>query len=53
MEYPFKLSVLIPCYNVERQLELSLWCLEQQWDDDTSMEMVFVNDCSTDGTLMM
>lgn len=51
MEYPFQLSVLVPCYNVERDLDLSLWCLEQQWDDDKSMEIVFVNDCSTDGTL--
>ena len=51
MEYPFQLSVLVPCYNVERHLEVSLWCLEQQWDDDKSMEIVFVNDCSTDGTL--
>ena len=51
MEYPFQLSVLIPCYNVERYLDQSLWCLEQQWDDDKSMEIVFVNDGSTDGTL--
>ena len=51
MEYPFQLSVLIPCYNVERYLDQSLWSLEQQWDDDKSMEIVFVNDGSTDGTL--
>lgn len=51
MEYPFQLSVLIPCYNVENHLDLSLWCLEQQWDDDKSMEIVLVNDGSTDGTL--
>ncbi len=51
MDYPFELSVLIPCYNVDRYLDLSLWCLEQQWDDEESMEIVFVNDGSTDGTL--
>ena len=51
MDYPFELSVLLPCYNVEKYLDLSLWCLEQQWDDERSMEIVFVNDCSTDGTL--
>ena len=51
MEYPFQLSVLIPCYNVENHLDLSLWCLEQQWDDDKSIEFVLVNDGSTDGTL--
>ena len=51
MEYPFQLSVLIPCYNVEYFLDVSLWCLEQQWDDDKLMEIVFVNDGSTDGTL--
>ena len=53
MEYPFKLSVLLPCYNVEKYLDRSLWCLEQQWDDEQSMEIIFVNDCSTDGTLAM
>ncbi len=53
MDYPFHLSVLIPCYNVERYLDRSLWCLEQQWDDEESMEIIFVNDCSTDGTLAM
>ena len=53
MDYPFQLSVVVPCYNVERHLELSLWCLEQQWDDDKSMEVVFVNDGSSDGTLEM
>ena len=53
MDYPYQLSVLLPCYNVENYLDLSLWCLEQQWDDEheQSMEIVFVNDCSTDGTL--
>ena len=51
MEFPFQLSVLIPCYNVENHLDVSLWCLEQQWDDDKSMEIVFVNDASSDGTL--
>lgn len=51
MEYKYQLSVLIPCYNVENYLDVSLWCLEQQWDDDKSMEVVFVNDGSTDSTL--
>ena len=51
MGYTYQLSVLIPCYNVENYLDVSLWCLEQQWDDDKSMEIVFVNDGSTDGTL--
>lgn len=51
MEYKYQLSVLIPCYNVENYLDVSLWCLEQQWDDDKSMEVVFVNDGSTDETL--
>jgi glycosyltransferase involved in cell wall biosynthesis len=36
---------------VENYLDVSLWCLEQQWDDDKSMEVVFVNDGSTDSTL--
>lgn len=50
MNYPFKLSVILPCYNVEKYLDLSLRCLEHQWDDE-SLEIIFVNDCSTDGTL--
>ena len=50
--YPFKLTVIVPCYNVENYLATSLRCLERQWDDD-SLEMVFINDCSTDGTINM
>ena len=50
--YPFNLTVIVPCYNVENYLATSLRCLERQWDDD-SLEMVFINDCSTDGTINM
>ena len=49
MNYPFKLSVILPCYNVEKYLDLSLRCLEHQWDDE-SLEIIFVNDCSADST---
>lgn len=40
----------MPCYNAERYLDLSLWSLENQWDDE-SLEMIFINDGSTDGTI--
>ncbi len=50
MNYPFKLSVILPCYNAENYLDLSLRCLERQWNDE-SLEIIFVNDCSTDNTL--
>lgn len=50
MEYPYKLSVIVPCFNVESHLDVSLSCLEKQWDDQ-SLEIILVNDCSIDGTL--
>ena len=50
MNYQYRLSVIVPCYNVEPHLDLSLSCLEKQWDDE-SLEFIFINDCSSDGTL--
>ena len=45
------LSVIVPCYNVERYLELSLRCLERQWNGRNDYEIIFVNDASTDDTM--
>lgn len=50
MNSQYKLSVIVPCYNVESHLDVSLSCLDKQWDDE-SLEFIFVNDCSTDSTL--
>ena len=49
MVYPFKLSVIMPCFNAEHYLDQSLQCLERQWNDKC-LEIIFVNDCSTDQT---
>lgn len=45
------LSVIVPCYNVEKYLDMSLSCLENQWGGRTDYEIIFINDASTDGTI--
>ena len=45
-----KLSVIVPCYNVEAYLEGLFACLDKQWGERTDYEVVFVNDGSTDRT---
>lgn len=45
------LSVIVPCYNVEKYLDMSLSCLEKQWGGRTDYEIIFINDASTDGTI--
>jgi len=45
------LSVIVPCYNVERYLDRSLGCLERQWNGRTDYEIILVNDASTDRTI--
>ena len=43
------LSIIIPCYNVEKYIEE---CLESVCNDrDADIEVICVNDGSTDGTL--
>ena len=46
-----KLSVIVPCYNVEPYLDRSLLSLSQQWNGRTDYEIILVNDASTDNTL--
>lgn len=43
-----KVSIIIPCYNVENVIDETLACLERQ--TNKCFEAVFVNDGSTDGT---
>ncbi|MGM9868306.1 MAG: glycosyltransferase family 2 protein [Sodaliphilus sp.] len=45
-----KLSVIVPCYNVESYLEGFFVCLDKQWGERTDYEVIFVNDGSTDRT---
>lgn len=46
-----KLSVVIPCYNVEKFLPRAFYALESQtWKD---FEAIFIDDGSTDATAMM
>jgi glycosyltransferase involved in cell wall biosynthesis len=50
-EAPLKLSVLIPCYNEERTIETVLDAvLAVQLPGTTGLEIVVVDDASTDGT---
>ena len=51
LQTAISLSVIVPCYNVERYLDKSLQCLERQWGNRTDYEMIFINDASRDGTI--
>src|SRR5438552_14453300 len=44
---PLKLSVLLPIYNEERELEQ---CLQMVFASPTPFEIIAVDDCSTDAT---
>lgn len=46
-----KISIIIPCYNVEAYLDRCFESLKQQTLGFEKMELIFVNDASTDGTL--
>ena len=45
-----KVSVIIPCYNAEEYLETCMQSLLEQTMGREEMELIFVNDASTDGT---
>lgn len=47
-----KISVIMPCYNVEKWIDRSLASIEQQSIGMDAIEMILVDDCSTDGTLL-
>ncbi len=46
-----KVSVIIPCYNVENLIDRTLQSLECQTVGIDALEIICVDDCSTDGTL--
>lgn len=46
-----KISVIIPCYNVEKYIDRCFESLKKQTLGMDQMELIFVNDASTDGTL--
>lgn len=50
MNYP-KVSVIVPCYNVERYLDRCMSSLAKNTYDNK--QIVFINDGSTDSTAML
>lgn len=46
-----KISIIIPCYNVEKYIDRCFDSLRNQTLGLDQMELIFVNDASTDGTL--
>ena len=46
-----KISIIIPCYNVEQYLDRCFNSLKKQTLGFENIELIFVNDASTDGTL--
>lgn len=46
-----KISVIIPCYNVENYLQRCFDSLKNQTIGIDQMELIFVDDCSKDNTL--
>jgi glycosyltransferase involved in cell wall biosynthesis len=46
-----KISIIIPCYNVEKYIERCIDSLINQTMNLDQMEFIFVNDASTDRTL--
>lgn len=51
MDYEYKVSVIVPCYNVEDYLADCLDSLVNQTIDKDQMEILCINDGSTDNTL--
>ncbi|MCM1157832.1 MAG: glycosyltransferase [Bacteroidales bacterium] len=45
------ISIIIPCYNVEQYLDRCFDSLKKQTLGFERMELIFINDASTDGTL--
>lgn len=45
------ISIILPCYNVEKYLNRCFDSLKNQTLGFENMELIFVNDASTDGTL--
>ncbi|MDQ9833081.1 glycosyltransferase [Acinetobacter soli] len=45
-----KISVIVPCYNAITKIKECLYSLENQTLDNKLFEVIFVDDCSSDGT---
>ena len=46
-----KISIILPCYNVEKYIERCIRSLVEQSIGLENLELIFVNDASTDSTL--
>lgn len=46
-----KISIIIPCYNVEKWIDRCLKSIEEQTVGIDSLELICVDDCSTDSTM--
>ena len=49
----YKLSIVIPIYNMEKELKDALNSIVNQTMDLNDIEVIMVNDCSTDGSKMI
>jgi len=49
----YKLSIIIPIYNMEKELKDALNSIVNQTMDLKDIEVIMVNDCSTDGSKMI
>lgn len=51
MSKDYKISIIIPCYNVEKYIDRCLESVTKQTIGLEHMEIILINDASTDGTL--
>ena len=50
---PVKLSVVIPCFNEERTIQACIERVSIINDEDLDLEIIFVDDCSTDNSVVI
>lgn len=51
MKDNYKISIIIPCYNVENLIDRCLTSIINQTIGLSHMEIILINDASTDNTL--
>ena len=49
-EFPFRATILIPVYNVEKYLDGCISSLKEQTEPFENMEILLINDGSRDGS---